>query len=65
MQRMRHFLIKKPGKFKPFVKNYEVLPKIENLLIEGEGCKLIYKDKGSLFSGLPKFDMVALFLDFS
>ena len=40
------------------------LPCIEDLLLEGPGQKQIYKARPSVFSGCPKFKMLALRIDF-
>ena len=49
---------------KSFVKEVFELPCIEDLLLEGPGQKQIYKARPSVFSGCPKFKMLALRIDF-
>ena len=40
------------------------LPCIEDLLLEGPGQRQIYKSRPSVFSGCPRFKMLALRVDF-
>lgn len=59
------FLHSTPSRFKSFVKDVFVLPRIDNLLIEGPGQMEIYKSKDSAaFSSCPSFRMLALRLQF-
>ena len=50
--------------FKFFAKGVFELPRIEDLLFEGPGQKQIYKARPSVFSGCPRFRMLALRVDF-
>ena len=58
------FLHDNASQFKSFVKEVFELPCIEDLLLEGPGQKQIYKARPSVFSGCPKFKMLALRIDF-
>ena len=58
------FLHDNASQFKSFVKEVFELPCIEHLLLEGPGQKQIYKARPSVFSGCPKFKMLALRIDF-
>lgn len=51
--------------FADFVKGYLYLPKFLDMFLPGRGSSLVYADKGSVFSCLPKFNVLALRLDFS
>ena len=54
------FVHASPLKFRIFVKDVFILPKIDGLLCEGPGQKAIYKTKPSVFNACPKFNMLAL-----
>ena len=47
-----------------FVKEFVVLPRLADLLIEGPGQREAYRKKPSVFVGCPSFNMLALRLDF-
>ena len=51
--------------FKAYVKGCIVLPRIPNLIVEGSGQRATYGKKESVFSGCPRFSMLALRLDFT
>ena len=54
------FLHDSSSQFKSFVKGVFELPCIEDLLLEGPGQRQIYKARPSVFSGCPRFRMLAL-----
>ena len=58
------FLHGSSSQFKSFVKGVFELPRIEDLLLEGPGQRQIYKARPSVFSGCPRFKMLALRVDF-
>ena len=58
------FLRESSSQFKSFVTGVFELPCIEDLLLEGPGQQQIYKSRPSVFSGCPKFKMLALRIDF-
>ena len=58
------FLHGSSSHFKSFVKGVFELPRIEDLLLEGPGQRQIYKARPSVFSGCPRFKMLALRVDF-
>ena len=58
------FLHDSSSQFKSFVKGVFELPCIEDLLLEGPGQRQIYKARPSVFSGCPRFRMLALRVDF-
>ena len=58
------FLHGSSSQFKSFVKGVFELPCIEDLLLEGPGQRQIYKARPSVFSGCPRFKMLALRVDF-
>ena len=58
------FLHDSSSQFKFFVKGVFELPCIEDLLLEGPGQRQIYKARPSVFSGCPRFRMLALRVDF-
>ena len=59
------FLHDSSSQFKSFVKGVFELPCIEDLLLEGPaGQRQIYKARLSVFSGCPRFKMLALRVDF-
>ena len=51
------------SRFHTFVKEFVVLPRIADLLIEGPGQREAYRKKRSVFVGCPSFNMLALRLD--
>ena len=51
--------------FKSYVKECTVLPRLHDLIIEGPGQSIMYSRKDSIFSGCPRFNMLALRLDFT
>ena len=53
------------NEFESFVTNVFKLPKISDLIIQGPGQKAIYKKKKSVFSGCPKFDIMAIRIKFA
>ena len=59
------YLLQSPMKFKPFVKEVVTLPKLQDLLVEGPGQATVYTIKKSLFTGCPRFSMLALCIDFT
>ena len=58
------FLHDSSSQFKSFVKGVFELPCREDLLLEGPGQRQIYKARPSVFSGCPRFKMLALRVDF-
>ena len=58
------FLHISPSRFHTFVKEFVVLPRLADLLIEGPGQREVYRKKPSVFVGCPSFNMLALRLDF-
>ena len=58
------FLHISPSRFHTFVKDFVVLPRLADLLIEGPGQREVYRKKPSVFVGCPSFNMLALRLDF-
>ena len=58
------FLHNSSSQIKPFFKGVFELPCIEDLLLEGPGQRQIYKMCPSVFSGCPRFRMLALQVDF-
>lgn len=58
------FLHISPSRFHTFVKEFVVLPRLADLLIEGPGQREVYRKKPSAFVGCPSFNMLALRLDF-
>ena len=58
------FLHGSSSQFKSFVKGVFELHRIEDLLLEGPGQRQIYKARPSVFSGCPRFKMLALRVDF-
>ena len=56
-----HFI---SSRFHAFVKEFVVLPRLADLLIEGPGQREAYRKKPSLFVECPSFNMLALRLDF-
>ena len=58
------FLHATPLKYRSFIKGVFFSPRIDGLLCEGPGQKVIYKTKPSVFNACPKFNMLALRLDF-
>ena len=58
------FLHISPSRFRTFVKEVVVLPRLADLLIEGPGQKVAYRKKPSVFVGCPPFNMLALRIDF-
>ena len=54
----------RPGMFPDFVKDYFYLPKSHDMFCPGYGSDLFSKKK-STFSGTPKFNVLALKVDFS
>ncbi|KXJ08182.1 hypothetical protein AC249_AIPGENE3655 [Exaiptasia diaphana] len=47
-----------------FVKGYLCLPKSPTMFIPGEGCMQSFANKKSVFSGTPKFNVLALKVEF-
>ena len=58
------FLHSSPSQFASFVKEFLVLLRLPDLLIEGPGQRVTYRRKPSLFVGCPSFNMLALRIDF-
>lgn len=58
------FLHSSPSRFASFVKEFVVLPRLPDLLIEGPGQRVTYRRRPSLFVGCPSFNMLALRIDF-
>ena len=58
------FLHDSSSQFKSSVKGVFELPCIEDLLLEGPGQSQIHKMCPSVFSGCPRFRMLALQVDF-
>ena len=52
-----------PSRFKSFVKEFVVLPRLADLLIEGPGQMVAYSRNPSVFVGCPSFKMLALRID--
>ena len=52
-----------PSRFKSFVKEFVVPPRLADLLIEGPGQMVAYRRNPSLFVGCPSFKMLALRID--
>ena len=51
--------------FAEFVQEYMYLPKSSPVFHPGRGSSLVYKHKKSVFDGVPKFNVLALRIDFS
>ena len=52
-----------PSRFKSFVKEFVVPPRLADLLIEGIGQMVAYRRNRSLFVGCSSFKMLALRID--
>ena len=52
-----------PSRCKSFVKEFVVLPRLADLLIEGPGQMVAYRRNPSVFVGCPSFKMLALRID--
>ena len=51
--------------FQDFVKDFCCLPKSCDMFIPGRGSSFVYSNKRSVFSCMPRFNVLALRLDFS
>jgi len=51
--------------FADFVKDWFYLPKSECMFLPGVGCAKLFETNSSVFSGTPKFEVLALKVDFS
>ena len=58
------FLHFSPSRFLAFVKEFVVLPRLADLLIEGPGQREAYRKRPSVFVACPSFNVLALRLDF-
>ena len=55
----------RPLLFQDFVKDFCCLPKPRDMFIPGGGSSFVYSNKRSVFSCMPRFNVLALRLDFS
>ena len=51
--------------FQDFVKDFCCLPKSRDMFIPGRGSSFVYSNQRSVFSSMPRFNVLALRLDFS